>query len=124
MYLLDTHILLWWLNDDAMLTESSRELMADPKNTIFVSSATAWEISIKKALGKIRLPGNLLEAVLSNGFEPLSITLDHAEIAGSLPPHHADPFDRMLIAQAKIEKLTLLSHDRLFERYDIDLRLC
>lgn len=121
--LLDTHIVLWWFSDSAKLSKNSRKLISDMNNFIFVSAATAWEISIKKNLGKLKAPDDLGEALKINGFQSISITLEHAELAGSFPRHHDDPFDRMLIAQSKIENLTLLTHDKHFQSYKIDLFL-
>jgi PIN domain nuclease of toxin-antitoxin system len=86
---------------------------------VFVSAATAWEISIKKALGKLQAPDDLDEALVANAFQPLNITISHALLAGQLPPHHDDPFDRLLIAQTKIEGLTLITRDKKQMLYDI-----
>ena len=118
--LLDTHILLWWLADDAALPPIVRSAIADPRAEIFVSAATSWEIAIKHALGRLtfpvaRLPAILIEARMS----PLAISVEHSLAAGSLPPHHEDPFDRMLIAQARYEGLTIASVDRMFGRYAV-----
>jgi PIN domain nuclease of toxin-antitoxin system len=110
-FLLDTHILLWWLSDDSRLVEKARELIREPTHLIFVSAASLWELSIKKALGKLAAPDNLESSILAAKFQPLPITFRHALLAGSLPRHHEDPFDRMLIAQAQSEGLTLLTHD-------------
>lgn len=117
--LLDTHALLWWLADDAALGESARTVIADPGNELFVSAASAWEISIKRSLGKLDAPDDLQQAVRAGGFETLDIGFVHALRAGALPRHHDDPFDRMLIAQAQLEKLTVLTHDANFARYRV-----
>ena len=85
------------------------------------SAASIWEAAIKTALGKLETPEALGAVVLDEGFEPLPVTFDHAELAGTLPPHHRDPFDRMLIAQALVERLTLVTHDPAFEPYGIEL---
>jgi PIN domain nuclease of toxin-antitoxin system len=119
--LLDTHILLWWLSDDPMLPAAAREAIASPENEVIVSAASAWEIAIKKAVGRLDAPDGLIEAVEANDFETLPITLAHAIAAGTLPPHHSDPFDRMLIAQARTDGLTLISIDKRFPQYDVDL---
>lgn len=119
--LLDTHILLWWLSDDPLLPTAARQAIASPKTEVLVSSATAWEIAIKQAAGRLDAPEDLLEAVVSNDFQTLPITAAHAVAAGALPPHHSDPFDRMLIAQARAETLTLISVDNRFPRYDVEL---
>lgn len=118
--LLDTHILLWWLADDPVLPHSIKSAIADPHAEIFVSAATSWEIAIKHALGRLvfpvaRLPAILIEARMS----PLAISVEHGLVAGSLPPHHHDPFDRMLIAQAQHEGLTIVSVDKMFGRYAV-----
>ena len=118
--LLDTHVLLWWLSDDRKLAQSAREIIANPANDVIVSSASAWEISIKAALGRLEIELDSLEAAVErNGFRPLPIGVRHALTAGRLPNVHRDPFDRMLIAQAKVEELRILSHDRVFERYGL-----
>ncbi len=118
--LLDTHVLLWWLADRE-ISAGSRRAIADPTNDVAVSAASAWEISIKKALGKLVAPDDLEEQIQAGGFTPLPIRIDHAIAAGALPRHHDDPFDRMLIAQARTEQLTLVSRDDRFRDYDVVL---
>jgi PIN domain nuclease of toxin-antitoxin system len=118
--LLDTHVLLWWLEGRG-LSEDVIERIADPGTLVVVSSASIWEASIKQALGKLEVPGSLAAVVVEEGFEPLPITFDHAERAGALPDHHRDPFDRMLTAQALIEDLTVVTHDPVFAPYGVDL---
>jgi PIN domain nuclease of toxin-antitoxin system len=118
--LLDTHALLWWL-DGTRLSETITERIADPGELVVVSAASIWEASIKAALGKLEVPEALATAVVEEGFEPLPITFNHAERAGALPPHHRDPFDRMLVAQALVEGLTVVTHDPAFEPYGVDL---
>jgi PIN domain nuclease of toxin-antitoxin system len=119
--LLDTHTLLWWLADDAGLSTEARATICDAKHVVYVSAATAWEISIKRALGKLNAPGDLDTAVSASGFREMPITFAHAEAAGQLPMHHSDPFDRMLVAQAKLEFLTLVTRDERMEVYGIPL---
>jgi PIN domain nuclease of toxin-antitoxin system len=119
--LLDTHILLWWLADDQRLPLRAGTTIADPDNEVVVSAASAWEISIKQAAGRLEAPDDLLDAVAANDFRALAITAPHAVAARRLPPHHADPFDRMLIAQAQIEGLTLVSVDGRFSDYDVEI---
>jgi PIN domain nuclease of toxin-antitoxin system len=119
--LLDTHVLLWWLADDEQLPERAAATIADPDTEVVVSAASAWEISIKQASGRLDAPEDLLDAVAANDFETLAISVDHAIAAGRLPAHHADPFDRMLIAQAQIEGFTLVSVDRRFSDYEVEL---
>jgi PIN domain nuclease of toxin-antitoxin system len=118
--LLDTHILLWWLSDDRKLAKDARETIANPNNDVLVSSASVWEISIKAALGRLEIElDDLEDAIAKNGFRPLPIGLRHAITAGRLPNVHRDPFDRMLVAQASVEELRVVSHDRVFERYGL-----
>jgi PIN domain nuclease of toxin-antitoxin system len=119
--LLDTHILLWWLSDDSLLPTAARQAIASPQTEVLVSAATAWEIAIKQAAGRLDAPQDLLEAMEANDFQTLPITAAHAVAAAALPPHHSDPFDRMLIAQARAETLTLISVDNRFPEYDVEL---
>ena len=117
--LLDTHILLWWLADDPGLSEKQRSAIADPASVVYVSAASAWEIAIKKALGKLIAPDDLGAALIASELEQLPITVAHAEAVGGLPPHHRDPFDRMLIAQAEVENLTVVTGDPVFAKYEV-----
>jgi PIN domain nuclease of toxin-antitoxin system len=110
--LLDTHILLWWLADDPALSDRARSLIQDDTHTVFVSSASAWEIAIKKAAGKLKAPDDLESALEANGFETLAITVRHALAAGALRQFHVDPFDRILVAQAELEQMTLITDDQ------------
>ncbi len=119
--LLDTHAVLWWLADDPALSSEARRAIGDAANDVRVSPVTPWEIAIKSAAGKLKAPDNLLEALKANRFRELPISLVHAERAGNLPPWHRDPFDRMLIAQALTEGLTLVTRDRVFEQYDVNV---
>jgi PIN domain nuclease of toxin-antitoxin system len=119
-YLADTHILLWALGDDKRLTERHRAILLSTAE-VFFSAASVWEIAIKKALGKLRAPDHLAALLPQAGFRVLDITPVHAEAIMRLPPRHADPFDRLLIAQAKVEKLTVLTVDSQFSFYDINL---
>ena len=117
--LLDTHVLLWWLQNNAKLSNRARKLIESPRSVVHVSTASAWEISIKKNMGKLDAPDNLVEEISSSDFRPLSLTLAHGVLAGQLPLHHADPFDRMLVAQAIIEDLTLVTRDEQIMQYDV-----
>jgi PIN domain nuclease of toxin-antitoxin system len=117
--LLDTHCLLWWLADNSTLGEQSRRLIADVRNEIFVSAVSIWEISIKRALGKLRAPARIDTIVLEEGFRELAVSLFHAEQAGNLPNLHRDPFDRMLIAQAQAEGLLIVSADPVLATYGV-----
>ena len=117
--LLDTHALLWWLDDARTLSREARESIGDIHHEVYVSAVTAWEISIKKALGKLEAPDDLEEALSANAFRELPISIAHATAAGQLPNHHSDPFDRMLVAQAMIEDLTLVTRDKNIAPYQI-----
>ncbi len=109
--LLDTHAFLWWLDDPNLLSKSARKAIGDGKNTVYVSAAVVWEISIKRALGKLDAPEDLEAAMAANRFLPLAVTIPHALAVRSLPDVHRDPFDRMLVAQAKHEGFKLASRD-------------
>lgn len=119
--LLDTHVLLWWLNDGPDLSDAERRAIAEPGNLIIISAAVIWEIRIKQALGKLEIPSSFYRIIKDQGFELLSITADHAYAAGDLPLHHRDPFDRMLIAQAGLEGLSVITHDKIFKKYAVSL---
>lgn len=119
--LLDTSTLLWWLGDDAELGPSARAAIADPGNEVFVSSATAWEISVKRASGKLDAPFDVAAAIELNHFLELPIEVAHAVVAGGLPQHHKDPFDRMLVAQTQVEDLTLVTSDARIASYQVEL---
>jgi PIN domain nuclease of toxin-antitoxin system len=118
--LLDTYVLLWWFADDRKLSRSAREIITSPNNEIYVSAVTVWEVAIKAALGRIEVEIDDLEAAIpANGFQSLAIGMRHAATVGKLPPVHRDPFDRMLVAQAFVEELRVMTHDRVFERYGL-----
>lgn len=121
-FLLDTHVFLWWLADAPALGPRCRALLADQRNEVFVSAATTWEISIKKALGKLDAPEDMDSIVEDEGFSKLPISLYHGQLAGSLPALHRDPFDRMLVAQAQAEGLILMTSDTNISLYNIRLR--
>ncbi|HEU4340699.1 MAG TPA: type II toxin-antitoxin system VapC family toxin [Candidatus Binatia bacterium] len=119
-FLLDTNVLLWWMSDDRKLSKEAREIIANPSNEGLVSSASIWEIAIKASLGRIDIELNDLEdAIVASGFQPLVIAVRHAVAVGQLPAVHRDPFDRMLVVQATVEKLRIISHDQVFERYGL-----
>jgi PIN domain nuclease of toxin-antitoxin system len=117
--LLDTHVLLWSLGSPAQLRADARDAIEDGGNEVLVSAASAWEIAIKRALGRLEAPDDLPSAMEAAAFVPLSITIPHALAAGALPPHHRDPFDRMLVAQATLEELTVVTRDPHFARYGV-----
>ncbi len=117
--LLDTHALLWWVGGQPLSSEA-KEAIADPGNLVCVSAATVWEISIKQALGKLSVEGDL-DVILAEDFEPVPITFDDGRRAGALPRHHRDPFDRMLVAQALGRDLTLVSRDPRMDPYGVPI---
>ena len=119
--LIDTHVLLWWLGDDAALGSETRKTIQAADNVVYVSAASIWEISIKKSLGKLKAPDDYEMILEEEGFETLPISIFHAEQAGALPPLHRDPFDRMLVAQAQAEGLVLMSGDRRISDYGVRL---
>ncbi len=112
-------MLLWWLNGDRALRTEARNAIADPKNTVFLSAIVVWEIRIKEALGKLSIPGDFREALAAESFSPLAVRLDHAHAVGDLPAIHRDPFDRLLVAQAMIEKMTIVTADSTISRYAV-----
>ena len=124
-YLLDTHVLIWWITSDNRLSARATSLIRNRRSQIYWSVASSWELAIKHALGRLEFdepPDDLIPAELSrNHIEILTIQNHHAFLAGKLPSHHKDPFDRMLIAQARIESLGLISNDSKFKLYDADV---
>lgn len=116
--LLDTHVVLWWRANDAKLGMEARKAIV-AADAVLVSAASAWEVAIKVALGKLRIPGPFVEAIEGSRFTQLPISFQHAAAAGGLPAHHTDPFDRMLVAQVMTEGLTLVTHDRSFADYGV-----
>jgi PIN domain nuclease of toxin-antitoxin system len=118
--LLDTHAFIWWRENSPRLNASARQRIGTAA-VVFVSVASAWEAAIKVALGKLRLPERFEAGVEAAGFEKLPIGFGHAEAVATLAHHHSDPFDRMLVAQALCERLTLVTHDRRFAPYDIEV---
>ena len=124
-YLVDTHVLLWWITSDKRLSAKARAIIRSHRNTIYWSVASSWEVSIKYALGRLSFeepPEDLLPSELHrNHIETLPILNEHAFLAGQLPAHHKDPFDRMLVAQARIESLGVISNDSKYKLYDIEL---
>jgi PIN domain nuclease of toxin-antitoxin system len=124
--LLDTHVFLWWIADSRQLSEQARECIADGQNTLYWSAASSWEVAIKHSLGRLKLsqsPGKFIpKELVKNRVESLPIVDAHALTAGLLPPHHKDPFDRMLVAQAQIEGMVLLTNDAALSRYEISIK--
>jgi PIN domain nuclease of toxin-antitoxin system len=121
--LLDTHTLIWWITEPGRLSADARSAIADPQNDVYVSAASAWEISTKFRLGKLpeaaALATDLPREIAAEGFAPLDFAVEHGQDAGALPAHHRDPFDRMLIAQARAERLALVSNESLFDAYGV-----
>ena len=123
--LLDTHALLWWLSDDRRLGEQARDLIADPGNDVLVSTASLWEIVVKRRVGKLSANvGEIADAVIQGGFTLLDITKAHLLTLDTLPMHHRDPFDHLLIAQAITEDATFLSEDRHTLHYPVRSVTC
>jgi PIN domain nuclease of toxin-antitoxin system len=123
--LLDTHALLWNMAGDSQLTSVARNAIADGNNRVFVSVANLWEMSTKAAQGRLVLPGGnldyLLEYIRTWHMEVLPVTLEHIRAASALPFHHGDPFDRMLVAQANVERMMLVSKDKEIRLYEVDI---
>jgi PIN domain nuclease of toxin-antitoxin system len=117
--LLDAHALLWWLNGGSTLSAVARAAIAEPANETLVSAATVWELAIKQGLGKLKIDADLLAEIDRVGFSGLPVTMEDGNLAGALPRHHKDPFDRMLVAQAKRLDALIVTRDRAFSSYDI-----
>jgi len=118
--LLDTHVLYWWLTGDARIKDRPRKFIEDAE-FVFVSAASVWEMAIKAAAGKLRIPGDLDKQLKRHRFTELQVSIVHAWLAPTLPPHHKDPFDRMLVAQAISESLTLVTADPALTPYGCPL---
>ena len=123
--LIDTHVWIWSLADPSRLSPESRSLLSSSRNVVYLSAASAWELAIKAALGKIELPESVETYVPTRmarqGITALPVTHAHALRVSTLPPHHRDPFDRLLIAQALVERLPILTADAVFDRYDVEV---
>lgn len=119
--LLDTHAALWFLSDDERMGENAKQHLTDDDNRILLSAAVVWEIAIKRALGKLVVPEEYQTLLLGAGVQALPITIDHAAAVERLPPHHRDPFDRMLVAQALGEGAAIVSRDDILRRYGVTL---
>jgi PIN domain nuclease of toxin-antitoxin system len=120
--LVDTHALLWWLDDAPALSATARDVIADPSNEPLVSTASVWEIAIKRSLGKIEVPDELPARILDAGFSWLPVGSQHAWAVRDLPPHHRDPFDRLLVTQALVEEIPIVTRDGRFAAYGVDTR--
>jgi PIN domain nuclease of toxin-antitoxin system len=112
---------LWWLDDNPTLSSAVKHRIANGENLVFLSAAVVWEIRIKEALGKLELPSDFSRVLDRQPFEKLAIKVEHAHAVKDLPLHHRDPFDRILIAQAVAEGLTIATHDPVFEKYSVPL---
>ncbi len=121
--LLDTHAFLWWISDDPRLSEKAKEIISDGRNELFFSAASGWEISIKAGLGRLEIPRDLQRFIADqlsrNVIRVLPIYLSHALHIRTLPDHHRDPFDRILVSQALLEEMPLLSSDPQISRYSV-----
>lgn len=117
--LLDTNAFLWWVWDSPRLGEQARASIAT--GDVWVSAATGFEIATKRRLRKLRFDGDVIEQIEQNRFAPLAVSIDHAVAAGDLPDHHGDPFDRLLISQAQLEGMVVMTSDAVFQRYDVEL---
>jgi PIN domain nuclease of toxin-antitoxin system len=119
--LFDTHAALWFLSGDERLSENARRHLTDETNRVLLSAAVVWEIAIKRSLGKLAVPEEYLSLLLDAGVQPLAVSTAHAAAVEHLPPHHRDPFDRMLVSQASIEGGALVSREEAFRPYDVTL---
>ncbi len=119
--ILDAHAFLWWARNEATMTAAARGAIADPANDVIVSAATVWELEIKRALGRLQAPEDLLEVIDAEGFTCVPVSGHDAVEAARLPAHHRDPFDRMLIAQAARLDAVLVTRDEAFSAYEVDV---
>lgn len=116
---MDTHVLLWWLTEPEKITQKARKIISDRKEHISVSCASLWEMAIKKGLGRLIIPNNLVEVITSEGFDIIPVTAEDALFVSDLPDIHNDPFDRMLVAQSKINDYVLITKDKIIPKYPI-----
>jgi PIN domain nuclease of toxin-antitoxin system len=119
--LLDTHAALWFLSGDDRLGDNARRQLTDDGNRVLLSAAVVWEVAVKRALGKLTVPGEYLSLLLDAGVQPLPVSLAHVAAVEQLPPHHGDPFDRMLVSQARVEGAALVSRDEALRAYGVPL---
>lgn len=120
--LIDTHALLWWLSADSALSATAAATIADPLNEPLVSTASLWEIAIKRSVGKLNAPDELPDTVTRGGFAWLPVEAEHAWAVRTLPRHHRDPFDRLLVAQSLVEGLPVVTADARFAPYGVETR--
>ena len=123
--LLDTHAFLWWVTDDARLSSRARAIIADGDTELFLSAASGWEMAIKTRLGKLHMPDNpasfVFEQLRINAIEPLAVQMRHALRVYSLPGYHRDPFDRILVAQAQVERMPIITADPQVAQYEVEI---
>jgi PIN domain nuclease of toxin-antitoxin system len=123
-FLVDTHAMLWALGEPSALSSPAREAISNPANLIVISSASLWECAIKASIGKLDLPEDFFDSIPKTGYEVMPIRITHLNVYRTLPMHHRDPFDRMLVAQARAEALTLISRDPGLAKYDVEILAC
>ena len=117
--LLDTHAALWWLTDDSRLGDEAARHLGDDSNQLLLSAAVVWEVAVKRSLGQLNAPEDFAGTILSGGAHAVAVTTEHAAAVEHLPWHHRDPFDRILVAQAQIERATLVSGDEVLSAYGV-----
>ena len=118
-YLLDTHVILWWLTDPKNISSKAQKIIANKEERIYLSSASCWEMAIKKSIGRLKFPTNILEILTSGGFEVIPITATESLSVADLPYIHQDPFDRLLIVQAKLNDMILITRDETIMQYPV-----
>ncbi len=118
-YLLDTHMVLWWLTDPDTIQKKAQKIIRDRSNVVYISSASLWEMAIKKSIGRLTLPHNLIEMIAMESFKILPITAEESLGVADLPMHHTDPFDRLLIMQAKLNDLIIITRDSKMADYPV-----
>ena len=119
-FFLDTHVFIWWMEENKRLSNDIWDLLYSPQNLIFLSVASVWEVIIKKAKGKLNLPKDIEGGIIASGFTVLPIQIPHVLAVEKLPFHHKDPIDRLLVAQAMVENLTILTDDKKFGKYRVE----
>lgn len=117
--LLDSQVMVWWMGKPDRISRETLQIITDPRNPVYISAASVWELGIKVANGNLTLPEKYLESLMNDGFATLDVTMTHAQVSADLPMIHSDPFDRMIIAQARSDDLVLISADRHIRRYNI-----
>jgi len=119
--LLDTHAVIWFTDDAPLLSAAAAAAIEDPANEILLSAVVAWEIAIKRGIGKLRVANNYVDVMLAAGSRELPVVIAHAQTVETLPPHHSDPFDRLLVAQAMAEDAAIVTNDQRIKRYDVSV---